>query len=80
MGASEGCSETVGGEEVTEGVLVGVSEGSLDGLAVGSPVGNPEGSEVGLSDGIIDNDGVVVGFNVGIVLGNPGITRAVTIV
>lgn len=80
MGASDGFKVIVGGEEVIDGVLVGVSVGILVGFLEGTLVGNPEGDEVGLVDGNIDKDGDVVGFNDGIVLGNPGITRAVTIV
>ena len=80
MGASDGFKEIVGREELIEGVLVGISEDILVGIFVGKIVRNPEGAEMGLAEGNINNDGAVDRFNVGVVLGNPGLTRAVTIV
>ena len=80
MGASDGFKEIVGREELIEGVLVGISEDILVGIFVGKIVRNPEGAKMGLAEGNINNDGAVDRFNVGVVLGNPGLTRAVTIV
>ena len=80
MGACDGCGELVGGEELTDGTLVGVSEGSLDGFAVGIPVGNSEGSEVGIVEGNIVIDGSEVGSSDGFETGRQEILPAVTLV